>query len=192
MSYNTYQRLSTKTFFITLLQNSINSITISFVWLGIVFLKTIKMESIFASTNDSGQIIIFITRILDLIIVVGIVVVIISWLIAIIRTLIKHLTFYFMLDEQGISIKQGLLHKNETTTPYRHIENVDIDQPLLYRMWGMCRLHIIIGAEDGGNDHQHISEIEFPFMEKITADNIRTEIFSRTNGALVGSNTISN
>ncbi|MEI7513538.1 MAG: PH domain-containing protein [bacterium] len=179
MKYETYQRLSTKTFFIMLLQNSFAPITISFIWIGLVFVKTIDMENVFTFQN-SEQIVLLTTKVLDFALVLGLLIALFAWLIAIIRTLINHMTFYFMLDEQGISIKQGLIHKNETTTPYRHIENVDMDQPLFYRMFGMCRLHIITGGEDDDNNHSHQTEIKFPFVEKTFADDVRKEIFSRT------------
>ena len=179
MTFNSYQKLSPKTYFITLLQKSSVPIMITVVWVGLVFIKTLDLQSIIDLPN-SADLISFITKVLDLGLVLGVVIIIISWLIAIIGTLIRHVTFQFMLDDNGISIKQGLIHKNEATTSYRHIENVDIQQPLLYQLLGMCELHIITGGEEDENNHGHLTEIEFPIIEKSLADDIRKEIFSRS------------
>jgi putative membrane protein len=183
MTFNSYQKLSLKTYFITLLQKSSVPIMVSVVWVGLVFIKTLNLQSIIDLPN-SADLISFITKVLDLGLVLGVVIIIISWLIAIIGTLIRHLTFQFMLDEHGISIKQGLIHKVETMTSYRHIENVDIQQPLLYQLLGMCILHIITGVEEDGNKHGHLSEIEFPVIEKSLADDIKDELFTRLNNVI--------
>jgi uncharacterized membrane protein YdbT with pleckstrin-like domain len=177
MKYDTYQRLSWKTFFITLAQNCLTAIAISFIWFLLVIIKTVGLDSILTFQNSSDSIL-PLTKILDLAVVFGLIIVLFSWLIAIASTLIRHLTFYFMVDEHGITIKEGLIHKTETTTPHRHIENIDINQPLIYRLFGMCQLHILTGEEEGDNSHGHDSEIKFPLIEKIYADEIKGELFT--------------
>lgn len=183
MPYDKYQRLSYKTFFITLLQNSLLAITVSILWIGLVLIKTSDIES-FLSFLNSQEIISATLGILDLAIVIGLFFVIFSWVILILRVLIRHMIFYYMLSDQGISTKQGLIHKEETTTPYRHIENVNISQSLLYQLLGMCKLEIITGGEED-TIHSHTSEIEFPVIEKELAEEIKKEIFSRTNTQVV-------
>lgn len=186
MKYDSYQKLSWKTFFITLLQNSLTAITLSFVWLAIIFLKTLDMKS-FLTLPNSEEVIVSTTRILDIIIVLGLAIVLILWVVAIIRTFVKHITFYFMLSSHGISIKTGLIHINETTVPYRHIENVDINQPLIYRLFGMCKLDIVTGGEDDDLKNKHTLDVQFPIIEKTLADDIKKEMFERSNAQVVGS-----
>lgn len=180
MEYNTYQRLSWKTFFIVLAQNSLTAIFLTFAWFILTVVKTVGLESIPIFSN-SDDIILLATKILDLLIVFGIFIVILAWIISILGTLLKHFTFHFMLNDHGINIMQGLLHKQETTTPYKHIETIDINQPLIYRLFGMCRLHILTGEEDTNNPHNHKSEIEFPIIEKSLAEEIKNKMFTHIN-----------
>jgi len=177
MKHASYKRLSIKTFFILLLHSSLTSITITFIWFALVLLKTTELNLLPAFQN-STETSLFFLKILDLSLVFGIFVVLVAWLISIISTLIRHLTFYFKINELGITIKQGLLHKTETSTPYRHIDSVNVDRPLLYQLLGMSQLHILTGDEDGENRHGHMTEIEFPVIELSLADEIRNEILT--------------
>jgi membrane protein YdbS with pleckstrin-like domain len=186
MKYETYQRLSWKTFFITLLQNSLTPIMFSFIWIVLVILKTVDIK-LLLPLPDSTEIIETFTKLLDFTIVFGLGVILLFWLIVIIRTLINYLTFYFMLGPNSIGIKKGLIHIDENMIPYRHIENIEINQPLIYRIFGMCRLHILTGGEDKDIEHSHTMEINFPILEKIIADDIKTEIFERTHIKVVNS-----
>lgn len=113
MTFNSYQKLSTKTYFITLLQKSSIPIMVTIVWIALVFIKTLDLQSIIDLPN-SADLILFTTRILDLGLVLGVAIIVVSWLMVIVGTLIRHLTFKFKLDEHGISVKQGLIHKIET------------------------------------------------------------------------------
>lgn len=184
MKYDSYQRLSWKTFFIMLLKHSFGVITFSFIWIFLVFLKAIDIQS-FLSLTGSDEFKTLLTKALDIVIVFGFFAVLVCWIFVIVTGLIKHLTFYFMLDEHGISIKKGLLHKTEKTTPLRHIENIDIIQPLLYQILSVAKMHIMTGEEDGGNSG-NLSEIKFPIIEKSLADDLKKEIFSRISVQMAG------
>lgn len=168
-----------------LFQHSFGVITLSFAWFFLVLSKAMGLQSII-SPASSDELTTLISKGLDLIIVFGLFIVLVSWVILIISGLIKHLTFYYMIDAHGISIKKGLIYKTEKTTPLRHIENIDILQPLLYQILGVAKMHIMTGEEDGGNNSNNLTEIKFPIIEKSLADDLKKEIFSRISIQLAG------
>lgn len=52
----------------------------------------------------------------------------------------------FILDENSFHIRKGIFMIKEKVIPYRHIQNVDIEQPYHYRIFGVARLNITTGA----------------------------------------------
>jgi uncharacterized membrane protein YdbT with pleckstrin-like domain len=86
-----------------------------------------------------------------------------------------------MLSSDGIIIKQGLLHIKEISIPYRHIEDININQSLLYQVLRVCKLNMLTSGQDQDNNPDHSSEIEFPVMEKTLADDLKKELLTRSN-----------
>ncbi len=180
MNFDSYQRLSRKTFFVLLLQNSFAAITVTFVWLAFVFIKTLKIST-FSFFSNAQDTVALTSTILDFAIVLGLILVLLSWLIALIDSIIRYFTFYFMLSSDGIIIKQGLLHIKEISIPYRHIEDININQSLLYQVLRVCKLNMLTSGQDQDNNPDHSSEIEFPVMEKTLADDLKKELLTRSN-----------
>ncbi len=54
----------------------------------------------------------------------------------------------FMLDEHSFHIRKGIFMIREKVIPYRHIQNVDIEQPYHYRIFGVARLNITTARMD--------------------------------------------
>lgn len=58
----------------------------------------------------------------------------------------------FMLDDHSFHIRRGILMIKEKVIPYRHIQNVDLEQPYHYRIFGVARLNITTARIDVFDD----------------------------------------
>ena len=56
------------------------------------------------------------------------------------RVLYKQ--YKFMLDDHAFHVKRGLFFIKEIVIPYSHIQNVEIKQPVLFRLFGLAELDI--------------------------------------------------
>lgn len=54
----------------------------------------------------------------------------------------------FMLDDHSFHVRRGIFMIKEKVIPYRHIQNVDIEQPYHYRLFGVVRLNITTARLD--------------------------------------------
>mgnify|MGYP000703375461 CR=1 FL=1 len=54
----------------------------------------------------------------------------------------------FMLDDHSFHIRRGIFMVKEKVIPYRHIQNVDLEQPYHYRLFGIARLNITTARVD--------------------------------------------
>lgn len=60
----------------------------------------------------------------------------------------------FMLDDHSFHIRRGILMIKEKVIPYRHIQNVDLEQPYHYRLFGVARLNITTARIDVFDDER--------------------------------------
>lgn len=85
----------------------------------------------------------------------------------------------YLLADDALRIKQGVLTRQEIAIPYRQIQNIDIERTLSQRMMGLSRLIILTaGHEDQGKSE---SEGILPAMDKRLADELQQELIKRTN-----------
>lgn len=64
-------------------------------------------------------------------------------------TLYEHFAQHkFMLDDHSFHVRRGIFMIKEKVIPYRHIQNVDIEQPYHYRLFGVARLNITTARLD--------------------------------------------
>ncbi len=54
----------------------------------------------------------------------------------------------FMLDDHSFHVRRGIFMIKEKVIPYRHIQNVDIEQPYHYRICGVARMNITTARLD--------------------------------------------
>ena len=183
MKYNSYQHVGHKTFIINLLKNATPTIFIFFIWIVFIILKIIGAESLFTSLN-TPDIIPLINLALNWGLIGGFVFMVLSFLLALFVTSLDYLTFYFMLDEHGLCMKQGILNKQEISIPYRQIQDINIERPLLYQIFGVCRLNIITTGQDNDHDDDP-TEANFPIVDKDLAYDLRGQLLEHSNIQLV-------
>ncbi len=99
-----------------------------------------------------------------------------------------HAQHKFMLDNHSFHIRRGILMVKEKLIPYRHIQNVDLEQPYHYRLFGVVRLNITTARVDTfetesekqkgkKSDHQHL----IPLMDKKIAKELSHFLVTRGN-----------
>jgi membrane protein YdbS with pleckstrin-like domain len=76
-----------------------------------------------------------------------------SFFIILAISLFEHFAQHkFMLDDHSFHVRKGILMIKEKVIPYRHIQNVDIEQPYHYRLFGVARLNITTARIDTFDD----------------------------------------
>lgn len=56
--------------------------------------------------------------------------------------LLMYNNFFYQIDEDGLTIESGIIHKYQVTVPYDQIQNVNIERTLLDRVLGVSRVSI--------------------------------------------------
>ena len=71
-----------------------------------------------------------------------------------ISTLEMYIQHKFLLGEHSFHIRRGIFMVKEKVIPYRHIQNVDIDRPYHYRLFGISKLDITTARLDNFEDEK--------------------------------------
>jgi putative membrane protein len=97
--------------------------------------------------------------------------------------LIAYLTYanyLFMLGDDALKIRRGILSKEEIAIPYRQIQDVDVDQSISDRMWGVARLAILTaGHEEAKEGEEDDSEGVLPAIDRALAESLQAELLKR-------------
>lgn len=73
-------------------------------------------------------------------------------IILLVSTFEKYHKHKFILSEHSFNIRRGFFMIKEKVIPYRHIQNVDIEQPYHYRIIGLAKLNITTARLDNFDD----------------------------------------
>ncbi len=101
----------------------------------------------------------------------------------IITFLVAYLTYanyLFVLGDDALKIRRGILSKEEIAIPYRQIQDVNIDQNISDRLWGVARLAILTaGHEEQKEGEIDTSEGVLPAIDRALAESLQTELLKR-------------
>jgi uncharacterized membrane protein YdbT with pleckstrin-like domain len=75
----------------------------------------------------------------------------------------RYIQHRFILGEHSFHIRKGIFMIKEKVIPYRHIQNVDIEQPYHYRILGLAKLNITTARLDNFEDEKTNL---IPFIDK--------------------------
>ncbi|MES2985976.1 MAG: PH domain-containing protein [Patescibacteria group bacterium] len=109
---------------------------------------------------------------------------IISMAIIIFISLFEHFAQHkFMLDDHSFHIRRGIFMIKEKVIPYRHIQNVDLEQPYHYRIFGVARLNITTARidifEDGQKEESRGKNNLIPIIDKKLAKELAHYLVSQ-------------
>ena len=86
----------------------------------------------------------------------------------------------FLMSDDSLKIKRGILNKVENAIPYRQIQNVDIERNFTFQMLGLSRLIILTaGHEDEATKGSNESEGIIPAIDSKLAEWLQTELLKK-------------
>lgn len=97
--------------------------------------------------------------------------------IAVIGALAGWLTWWFtrfVIDDDELRVESGVLNKKSKKIGFGRIQSVDVVQPLLARIFGLCELRIEAGGGDSG--------INLRYLQRDKAYRFRDYLLSRAHG----------
>ncbi len=80
--------------------------------------------------------------------------------------------FFFLIDEDGLTIESGIIHKQQVTVPYDQIQNVNIERTLMDRILGVSKVSIETAGSSadtkpGLGAEAFLPGVDFEFAKKI-------------------------
>lgn len=69
---------------------------------------------------------------------------------SLIRPLIQWLSFSYAVGEDGIEMKSGILSRNHRSIPFDRVQDVNLEQNVLHRLFGLAKVKLETGASAGG------------------------------------------
>ena len=100
---------------------------------------------------------------------------------------IEYSSFGYVLGENALKIKRGVIHKDEIAIPYKQIQNVDIERTVANQLSGTSKLVILTaGHEDNTtgpmkSDSGAESEGIIPIIDKNLARALQEQLLTKAN-----------
>ncbi|AHF99218.1 membrane protein [Halostagnicola larsenii XH-48] len=73
-----------------------------------------------------------------------------SPVVGVVLALVRYRRFRYAVTDEGVYVRRGLLTVNETVVPPESIQQVDVDEPLLSRPFGLVSVRIYTAGTFGG------------------------------------------
>jgi len=100
---------------------------------------------------------------------------ILVFLVGLIITALEYSFYDYTLQEFDLKMRKGVLYRREISIPYRQIQDVNIERPLLYIILGMSIL-VIMTAGTVETHGRETSKILLEPIDKDTAEDILTRL----------------
>lgn len=98
-------------------------------------------------------------------------------IILILNACIDYVTKEFMLDRYALRIRSGFLSRQEITIPYDQIQNVNMNESIIGRIFGVSELIVLTaGNEDDGEE----SSGTFSTIDRSWAVTLQDELLKRS------------
>ena len=170
----TYHTLGKKTLWVFVLDRIHTSVVILLVAICLFavkdqsFLKNVPVVGDLTGYANMGAWIM-----LGLFVVAFLITFLVAWLI--------YVNYKFMLGEDALKIKRGILSKEEVAMPYRQIQDVDIERDLGFQMMGLSRIVILTAGAEVEKSDDDQSEGILPALDKDLAEWLQAELLKRAN-----------
>ncbi|MCK8627967.1 PH domain-containing protein [Fructobacillus cardui] len=70
----------------------------------------------------------------------------------------RYAFYHFMVNETDVEIKKGFLFRTHTAIPIARVQNVDLDQGPILRLFKLQQVHILTGGS--GHEIEALTEVE--------------------------------
>lgn len=88
-----------------------------------------------------------------------------SPVVGVVLALVRYRRFRYAVTDDGVYVRRGLLTVNETVVPPESIQQVDVDEPLLSRPFGLVAVRIYTAGTFGGR-------VALPGLDRETATDL--------------------
>ncbi len=168
-----YKRLGRKAFWIFVFQNSLPTILVFIIFIATMAFETLEQAMLSSSIMEFLPLVILLFFALFILLLVA----------DLLFSYITYISYEFLLDDNALRIRKGLISKNETSIPYRQIQDVDMEESITDRIFGVARLAVLTaGHEDKEPDSKEdFSEGAFPAIDKDEALSIREALLKNAN-----------
>ena len=101
---------------------------------------------------------------------------------ALVMTYVWYYSFRYKIGDNDISFEKGLIGRQEISIPFRQIQNADVEQSILYRIFNLADLVILTaGHEDPERATENESEIVMPALNADEARRLHEYLLDRAN-----------
>lgn len=104
------------------------------------------------------------------------------FLIAYLRVSVEYRRYSFRVDDHAFHLNRGLIRLQEITIPYKQISNVHIEQPYLWRLWGLAKLDITISNSRDALRLRKRREFLIPCIDKSLARTLSHFLVKQASG----------
>lgn len=93
-----------------------------------------------------------------------------------------YMSFKYKIEDNDLSFEKGVLGKQEISVPFHQIQNVDVEQSILFRVFGLADLAILTaGHEDPEHARKEETEIIMPALNLKEARRLQRYLLDRAN-----------
>lgn len=100
-------------------------------------------------------------------------------LIGIISSLIKYFGTVYSLDDYAFRLTKGIIGKNEISIPYKHIENVDVQQSIFFRIFGLSRMVIFSAGNPQSDKNDDSTDQVFDIIDTGKAEYLKSYLLKK-------------
>lgn len=101
---------------------------------------------------------------------------------------LEYINYTYQFNEFDLIMKKGILDRKETSIPYRQIQDMNVDRPIIYQLFGLSRLILRTAGTEEKNEHG-MTKINITPIEKSTAEEIQ-KMLERKIGVQVVEDTV--
>lgn len=95
--------------------------------------------------------------------------------VAVIRALVRYLSFSYRIEESDIVVRQGILKRTERHIPLDRVQEVRIEQGVLHRLFEVVDVHVETAGGKG-------PEASLSVLSRLEAARLRESVFARGTG----------
>ena len=92
--------------------------------------------------------------------------------ITVVMAILSYFKYYYFIDEDSFNIQKGVLSKTKVNLPFERIQNINFEQKIIHRLFGVVSLQIDSAGSSG-------SEIKIDALPKHQAEAIRDYILEQ-------------
>jgi uncharacterized membrane protein YdbT with pleckstrin-like domain len=101
---------------------------------------------------------------------------------AVIAAYVSYWSFRYKVEYNYLSFVKGIINRQKISVPFRQVQNVDIDQNFIYRIFGLVSLVILtMGNEDPQHMKKEESEIVLPPLNVREGTQLQKFLLDRSN-----------